>query len=89
MKLWMVFLIILTGCSSKIIEYRYIEPIIPEEPVRLQYFDVRWEKVGDKYCVDRDNALNLLHNRAIDELYIQEMREILRSLRSGRELRQD
>ena len=78
-KLAMLSLIVLMGCSA-ITKTVYIKPEIPEPPAKPEYYRVIFQKQNELYCIDEDNAKNLLKNREIDKAYQEEMSGILEGL---------
>lgn len=78
-------LMLLTGCihQSKIVKTEYIKPEIPPLPESPQYYSVEFLKKDDLYCLDRENAKNLLKNRELDKAYQEELRTIIESLREN------
>ena len=84
----------LTACSSRqIIKTEYIKQQIPELPKEPEYYSVQWQVITplhpplDKggiergYCVDADNAKNLLKNRELGKGYQQELKIILEQIK--------
>ena len=85
-KKWMLIAVILSlvswaGCSSPIVKTEYVKPTIPELPAAPDYYEVIWQKVDGLYCVDSDNAKNLLKNRILDKDFIGQHRSIIEGLR--------
>ena len=76
-------LICLTACSSErqVIKTEYIKQQIPPLPAEPQYYPVEFRKIDNNYCLDAQNAKNLLKNRELDKGYQQELREILQGLK--------
>jgi hypothetical protein len=70
----------LIGCSSskQIVKTEYIKQQVSELPKEPEYYEVKWQEKNGIYCVDKDNAKNLLKNRELDKGYQEEMREILK-----------
>lgn len=79
----MIFWIALTGCST-IHSIEYIKQSIPELPEAPDYYSVMWQKWDGNYCVDEDNAKNLLKNRTLDKGYQMELKDILEGLKNGK-----
>lgn len=75
----MLFLMSLIGCSQ-VIKTEYIEPYVPGLPARGEYMPVRWFMIEGHYCVNKEEAINLLWNREIDLLYQKELELIIRGL---------
>ena len=42
---------------------------------------MRWYMSNESYCLDAENAKNLLKNREIDKAYADELKAILEGLR--------
>ncbi len=78
--LMILCLLSLIGCS-RLVQTKYIKPEIPDIPEKPEYYDVQWFKIDSNYCVNKENAKNLLKNKAIDDAYQQKLRLILQSLR--------
>jgi hypothetical protein len=68
----------LIGCSSQVVRTEYISPYIPELPEEPEYYTVKWERFGDRYCLDAENAKNLLKNIELMKGYKDELREIIK-----------
>lgn len=65
------------ACSNKELVktvYTYPEVTVPEEPT---YYSVKWNKTDGFYCVDIDNAKNLLKNYKIMNTYKDELKQLL------------
>ena len=73
-------LILLTGCGT-ITKTIYIEKEIPYIPTKPEYYSVEWQSMTGLYCIDEDNAINLLKNRELDKSYQEEIRNILENLK--------
>jgi hypothetical protein len=71
----------LAGCSSPVVKTEYVKPTIPELPAEPDYYEIIWQKIGDLYCVDGQNAKNLLKNRILDKDFVQQHQEIIEGLR--------
>ena len=69
------------GCSSPIRKTEYAKPTIPELPAPPEYYEVVWQKVDGLYCVDANNAKNLLKNRILDKGFVEQHQEIIEGLR--------
>ena len=70
------------SCSSNpIARTEYVKPTIPELPAEPDYYEIIWQKIGDLYCVDGQNAKNLLKNRILDKDFVQQHQEIIEGLR--------
>lgn len=81
-------LICLTACTSmrQIVKTEYIYQQVPPLPALPEYYSVQFKSVEwapgqDNYCLDPENAKNLLKNRELDKGYMEEMREILKGLK--------
>lgn len=78
----MIFVLILTACGNKSIvktEYIYPSITIPEEP---SYYEVKWKKIDNNYCIDSENAKFLLKNYLIITTYKEELKNILFNLKN-------
>ena len=78
----------LTACTStrQIVKTEYIKQQIPPLPAEPEYYSVQFKSVewapGQyDYCLDPENAKNLLKNRELDKGYQEEMKEILQGLK--------
>jgi hypothetical protein len=82
-----LFLLSLTACSgNQVVRTEYIRPDIPELPEEPEYYIVKWQKVGaygdtPLYCLDADDAKNLMKNIELMKGYQDELREIIEGLR--------
>ncbi|MBI3584213.1 MAG: hypothetical protein HY096_09750 [Nitrospinae bacterium] len=63
------------------IRTEYIYPQIPELPAEPEYYEVRWIGKDGLYCIDADNAKNLLKNIELMKGYQEEMMLIMEGLR--------
>ncbi len=54
---------------------------VPDLPAPPEYYTVRFEPVDGFYCLDPENAGNLLKNRELDKGYQEELRTILMNLK--------
>ena len=77
----MISLMLLVGCSSQIVKTEYIKPTVPALPAPPDYYEVAWRKVGELYCVDADNAKNLLKNKRLQDDYTEQHEAIIEGLR--------
>jgi len=72
----------LIGCSgNQIVRTEYIKPQIPEIPEEPGYYSVKWHEESGNYCVDADNAKNLLKNIELMRGYQHELKTILEELK--------
>ena len=77
-----LFCMSLIGCSSKqIVKTEYIRQQVPDLPQEPEYYPVVWHNKLGFYCLDAENAKNLLKNRELDKGYQEEMKTILQSLK--------
>ncbi len=53
----------------------------PPEYYPVKFKSVEWAPGQYDYCLDVDNAKNLLKNRELDKGYQEEMRDILNQLK--------
>ena len=72
----------LIGCSNKCntkTEFIYDKPsiIIPE---KHKMENVKWVKIGEMYCIDKENSKKLLKNLYKLDSYIIELQTILKGL---------
>ena len=90
----MLFCASLTACSPRqAVKTEYIKQTIPELPKEPEYYPEKWQVITplhpplDKggiergYCVDADNAKNLLKNRELGKGYQQELKIILEQIK--------
>lgn len=77
-------LFFLMGCTStrQIVKTEYIKQQAPPLPVEPEYYSVDFKNIQGNYCLDPENAKNLLKNRELDKGYQEEMREILQGLQN-------
>lgn len=81
MKGVLAFLIFLmVGCSS-IVKTVYIKQELPYIPEKPDYYGVTFHEIERRYCLDENNAKNLLKNRILDLGYMEELRKILDGLK--------
>jgi hypothetical protein len=83
----------LIGCSTRqIVKTEYIRQQVAGLPKEPEYYPVQWQHPpvspltkggieGGGYCLDEDNAKNLLKNRELDKGYQEEMRRILEGMK--------
>lgn len=76
----MLFCVSLTACKQ-IIKTEYIKQQIPELPKEPEMYPVAWAGVNGMYCVDAENAKNLLKNWELNKGNRQELRKILEQLK--------
>lgn len=70
------------GCSSQqIVKTEYIKQYVPELPTEPNYYSVKWNMLNMYYCLDLENAKNLLKNYELMRGYQVEMRTILERLK--------
>lgn len=79
----MTFVLSFTGCSNQVVKTVYIKPDF-EIPVEPTYYSVDWTKIEDNYCVDKENAKNLLKNYLILRTYNQELKKLLLDIKNIR-----
>ena len=82
MPVFLLSSICIIGCGYKCntkTEFIYDKPavIIPEKP---KMEDVKWVKIGDMYCVDKENSKKLMKNLYKLDSYIIELQTILKGL---------
>lgn len=85
MKIFSIFLTIILAvgmfnCSS-IVKTIYLKPELPYIPAKPDYYRVTFHEMERGYCLNEDNAKNLLKNRILDLGYMEELRKILEGLR--------
>jgi len=83
--LLILFCLSLISCSPVVkgmVKTEYIKQEIPELPEEPSYYKVEWHKVNGSYCVDKENAKNLLKNIELMRGYSQELRLILEELKN-------
>ena len=68
-------LVFVISCAEK--EYVYMEPVFPAIPPEPVYFPVKWKPVNGLYCLDKENARNLLRNVELMRGYQRKLRTIL------------
>ena len=77
-----LFSMLLAGCGSNPIkETEYIRPTIPALPAPPDYYDVKWQKVGELYCVDERGAKGMLKNWELSKDYVTQHQQIIEGLR--------
>lgn len=84
--LTMLFCVSLTACSRQIVKTEYIKQQVPELPKEPEYYPVIWVNrlIGEsvnRYCLDAENAKNLLKNRELEKGYQRELRKILEQIK--------
>ena len=97
-KLILFSSIILTGCSTKVVEKPvyiekpvvvekpvYIKPSIPELPKRPKLKKVKFEKIGEYYCTTKEGAKQLLKNIYMLDNYSRELETIINSIQEQAE----
>lgn len=72
--------IVMFGCSS-IVKTVYIKQELPYIPEKPDYYGVTFYEIEGGYCLNEDNAKNLLKNRILDLGYMEELRKILEGLK--------
>jgi len=76
----------LIGCSplglttSKIVKTEYVRPELQEVPEEPSYYKVEFFETNGSYCLDPENAKNLLKNIELMRGYCSELKLILESL---------
>ncbi len=77
-----LFCLSLIGCSSnQVVRTEYIRPDIPPIPEEPEYYNVQWQKINKSYCLDADNAINLLKNIEFMKGYQLELKTMLEELK--------
>jgi hypothetical protein len=77
----------LIGCSpfrlttSKIVKTEYVSPELQEVPEEPSYYRIEFFKTNGSYCLDPENAKNLLKNIELMRGYCSELRLILENLK--------
>lgn len=74
----MLFLMSLTGCSA--VKTQYVACPIPEVPKKPAMLPVKFEKCPPNYCLDRENAVNLLTNIELMKSYTNDLLLILQQI---------
>lgn len=75
-------LLSLTACShAPLVKTEYIRPEVPAIPAMPQMYDVRFQASGGCYCLDEDNAKNLLKNILLLQAHDTAVTGILESLK--------
>jgi len=82
----MLSLTSLTGCTqgNQIVKTEYIRQEIPSIPVSPEYYPVSFTERDERYCIDAENAKNLLKNRELDKGYQGELKDILNQLKGSK-----
>jgi hypothetical protein len=75
---------VLTGPARQIVKTEYIKQQVPEPPAEPAYYTVTWQAGDGRYCLDPENAKNLLKNTEIMKANKNEMRGILIDLRGAK-----
>ena len=70
-----LILVLSLSCAEK--EYVYVEPVFPSIPPEPVYFPVQWRTVDNLYCLDEENAQNLLKNIELMKGYQKKLKTIL------------
>lgn len=73
----MIFSMLLMGCGT-LTKTVYVKQTIPPLPTPPDYYSVEWS--GD-YCLDEQNAKNLLKNKALIDDYVQQLIALIEGLR--------
>ena len=73
----------LTACTPprQIVRTEYIRQQVPPLPAPPEYYSVEFKAREGLYCLDMDNAKNLLKNRELDKAYQEETGSILMQLK--------
>ena len=79
----MLSLTSLTGCTqgNQIVKTDYIRQEIPSIPASPEFYPVSFIKRDEYYCIDAENARNLLKNRELEKGYQDELKEILNQIK--------
>lgn len=72
------------GCTKTVIQTEYVYPTVPALPPPLEYFDVKWEISGGKYCTDNTGAKYLLINRQLEQARSLDLETIINGLRRSK-----
>lgn len=73
------------GASNQVIKTEYIRCDIPEIPEMPQYTPVIWNMRDGLYCLNRDNAINLLKNIELERAYCNDLMIIIKGVRDGQD----
>lgn len=81
----MLSLASLTGCTqgNQIVKTEYIRQEIPSIPAMPEYYPVSFTERDECYCIDAENAKNLLKNRELEKGYEEELKDILNQLKGS------
>lgn len=72
----------LTACfSTPLVKTEFIKAEIPPAPVLPEMYEVRWQASAGCYCLDEENAKNLLKNIMLLQAHDRALAELLEGLR--------
>ena len=73
----------LTGCTParQIVKTEYVYQTVPPLPAEPEYYPVVFGRCAEGYCLDEENAKNLLKNMAIEDAHTAELKGILEDLK--------
>jgi len=75
--LMILFLMGSIGCGT-ISKSVFVKPKPPEMPQEPSYYSVEWKDCDGNYCLDEENAGNLLKNKSLIDDFVNQLKATIK-----------